>query len=458
VSRRPGSVGRSLAAAAAASAVWSSGFVGAALGPRYGGEARLALSELPPALAPVPALGPEGRAAIGLFHETLVDVGLDGALRPSLAEAWHPSAGAEWTLQLREGATFHDGTPVSADDAVRSLRRFLRAPGAAARAWARAVEGGEAFRAGTGVDPGIRAAEARHVVVRLLGPGEPPWGALASPAAAVVSASGSGSGPFAPAMFVPGTRLDLGAFSGHVRGRPYLDRVRVDLRPEPFPRAGPGAPSLSLHGAGPAAPAGLLVLALDPSRPPFDRLETRRAVSSAFDRSALTSRFLPGGTPWAGLLPATLEPSRAAAPGVAAPAPARGLLSGRLRLAVGRDVPPAAGQRVMAVLHSFGAGVEVEALAPSLAPEARAEARLLFWVPEVADAALALDELETLERDGTAPSPPGRPAEREARLRDRALVIGLARVPVAWAAPASLHGAAVDRSGRLRLEEAWAEP
>lgn len=47
--------------------------------------------------------------------ETLVDADDDGALLPGLAEHWLATAdGLAWTFDLRPGATFHDGTPVTA--------------------------------------------------------------------------------------------------------------------------------------------------------------------------------------------------------------------------------------------------------------------------------------------------------------------------------------------------------
>lgn len=54
--------------------------------------------------------------------ETLVDADGDGALRPGLAESWEPSADRlTWTFALRPGAVFHDGTPVTAEQAAASL-------------------------------------------------------------------------------------------------------------------------------------------------------------------------------------------------------------------------------------------------------------------------------------------------------------------------------------------------
>lgn len=54
--------------------------------------------------------------------ETLVEADDTGALQPGLADSWEVSAdGLVWTFVLRPGATFHDGTPVTAAAAAASL-------------------------------------------------------------------------------------------------------------------------------------------------------------------------------------------------------------------------------------------------------------------------------------------------------------------------------------------------
>lgn len=56
--------------------------------------------------------------------ETLVDAGPDGVLRPGLATRWSNSPDQRtWTFDLREGARFHDGTDVTAEQVVVSLER-----------------------------------------------------------------------------------------------------------------------------------------------------------------------------------------------------------------------------------------------------------------------------------------------------------------------------------------------
>jgi ABC-type transport system substrate-binding protein len=447
----------------------------AALGPRYGGELRLGLPELPASLAPAPIAGIGPRVAAGLVHETLLGLGPDGQPTTGLAASWVSAAeGREWRLSIGEYARFHDDRPVLAEDAVRSLRAFLRGPGAAAAALARALEGGPAFRSRERDDlPGLAAPDPRQVVLRFTSPPPPPLAALASPAAAVTSAGGAGAGPFVPTVFVPGLRLVGTAFAGHARGRPYLDRLQVEAFPDPTAlaaRARAGRVDLAAGEAGVEALAASVLLVLDPRRPPFDRPAARAAVAGAIDRAALMGRLLVGGTPSTDLLPPSLlRASDAPRPAVGV---ARFTLSRAVTLAVSRDVPPVVSQRVLAHLAALGLRVHVVPVTPAAALNAPTELRLLAYAPEVLEPALALEELLAL-----APPPPAalerlEAARREAdparrlallaeahdALRGEGAIIGLGQAPVRFGGRARVHGARVDPGGRLVLEDTWVEP
>ncbi|MDP3892858.1 ABC transporter substrate-binding protein, partial [Nocardioides sp.] len=56
--------------------------------------------------------------------ETLVTSDIEGELAPGLAQEWTSSADdTEWRFDLVEGATFHDGTPLTAEAAATSLEK-----------------------------------------------------------------------------------------------------------------------------------------------------------------------------------------------------------------------------------------------------------------------------------------------------------------------------------------------
>lgn len=66
---------------------------------------------------------------IGIVHqvcEMLIDNDAEGVLQPRLATAWTPSEGGKvWTIELRQGVTFHNGQPMTADDVVATFQRLV---------------------------------------------------------------------------------------------------------------------------------------------------------------------------------------------------------------------------------------------------------------------------------------------------------------------------------------------
>ncbi|PZN95341.1 MAG: ABC transporter substrate-binding protein, partial [Hyphomicrobiales bacterium] len=64
------------------------------------------------------------------FHmfDRLVDRQADGKLAPGLATAWRSVSPTVWEFTLREGVTWHDGKPFTADDVAFTLKRALDVP------------------------------------------------------------------------------------------------------------------------------------------------------------------------------------------------------------------------------------------------------------------------------------------------------------------------------------------
>lgn len=449
--------------------------LGAALGPRYGGTLTVGVLELPASVDPIPPASDGDRLLAGLASETLLGLTADGALTPGLARGWSRSAaGREWTLPLAENASFHDGQPVTARDAVRSLRRFVRGPGTAANHLARTLDGGLAFRAHKTEDlPGITVLDETRVVLRFGAEDAIPLAPLASPAAALTSSSGQGAGPFVPTVLVPGRRAAFTAFAGHIRGRPYLDQLEVlafgDREAVRGARKG-GRIEVALEGGDTPAHA-VLLLRIDPGRAPFQSREARALVAGVIDRRELVARLVPGGEPLSSLL----LPARLAAPGLPPGLPAsaaRRSLQGRVTLAVGRDVPPLVSQRVVAHLLDLGLSVDAVAEPASEPGPPGAELRLLLFLPEVAEPGLALEEMaalappvpaavQALEAAGRETDADRRRAilmRAEEALHAEALLAALAAFPLAPAGVTGVHGLRVDATGRLLIEDAWREP
>ncbi|MEU4342329.1 ABC transporter substrate-binding protein [Nocardia sp. NPDC023852] len=66
-----------------------------------------------------------------LVYDALTVPGADPNVAPRLATRWEPDADRRrWSFTLADGATFHDGTPVTSEDVVWSLRRLRTVGGA----------------------------------------------------------------------------------------------------------------------------------------------------------------------------------------------------------------------------------------------------------------------------------------------------------------------------------------
>ena len=86
-------------------------------------SATLATSGEPTRFFPCGAEGSNGNDYLVLnnIYDTLVFLDADGALKPCLAETWSVSEdGLCYTFNLREGVKFHDGSAMTAEDAITS--------------------------------------------------------------------------------------------------------------------------------------------------------------------------------------------------------------------------------------------------------------------------------------------------------------------------------------------------
>ncbi|WP_228976980.1 ABC transporter substrate-binding protein [Streptomyces sp. DH12] len=92
-------------------------------GAARGGDGRVRVAMMNP---PRSGLSPLSDDAFKLSRwstaETLVVLDEEGDARPALATSWKRH-GTGWTFTLRDGVTFHDGTPLTARDVERSLTR-----------------------------------------------------------------------------------------------------------------------------------------------------------------------------------------------------------------------------------------------------------------------------------------------------------------------------------------------
>ena len=290
--------------------------------PRRGGVFRVVV-EAPHYLDPVAVDSVYDALPVGQIFDGLValDPGLN--IVPALADTWTISRdGRVYTVHLREGVRFHDGTPLTSADVVYSLKRLLdpaRGKKSIGVSYLQVVDGAPAYSAGRSRKlPGISAIDANRVEIRLTRPYLSFLEVLAMddlrivPEKAVTSMGEKafhrapiGTGPFRFASWTD-RELTLDANQDYFGGAPYLDRV-VILFPRPdehdsgnarFARGEtelvqPTSDALPSLLADPTVEVhryqdlSLSFMGMNTGSPPLDDVRIRRAIAYAIDRKSL---------------------------------------------------------------------------------------------------------------------------------------------------------------------------
>jgi peptide/nickel transport system substrate-binding protein len=254
----------------------------------------------PVSLEPHLATDVVGAAIVTNVCETLVRV-RPGSLRPEgvLAVTWSTRDQRTWTLTLRKGVFFHDGTPFDADAVVGNLEHLRRE-----RAF-----GGRAERIG----PHVVRITLDRANAALLSTLSQPFFALQSPRQleGPTSALPVGTGPFGLVSRAPG-RIVLEAFREYWGETPRLSHVvfRRFREEGALVRAilsGDVDVSSAIHQGRVAelraredvvldsqSGLNLCYLALNNERPPFDDARVRLALARSLDRTTIVEDVLKG--------------------------------------------------------------------------------------------------------------------------------------------------------------------
>jgi len=92
--------------------------------PVYGGSITVGITQELDGLDPHKAISAGTKEVLFNIFEGLVKFDPDGNLNPAVAESYHISEdGMVYTFNLREGVKFHNGSPVTAEDVVYSIKR-----------------------------------------------------------------------------------------------------------------------------------------------------------------------------------------------------------------------------------------------------------------------------------------------------------------------------------------------
>ena len=166
------------------------------------------------------------RAVMFNMFEGLVKASPEGGVTYAVASDYAVSAdGLTYTFTLREGVTFHNGEPVTAEDVVYSLKRAAGSEN----------EGTPLISAFSNVTD-IEADEAGHVVLTLNTPGLEFINSVAS-ASIIPADSGAdigsnpiGTGPFKFVSYAPGDYLVMEKYDGYWGQKAHLDQVTFLFR------------------------------------------------------------------------------------------------------------------------------------------------------------------------------------------------------------------------------------
>ena len=263
----------------------------------------------------------EGAQNIDLVYEGPVQMDGQGNIIPSLATSWEPSEDFQtWTFRLRQGVTFHDGTPFNAAAVKYNYDRLLRVPGQSGGAWTSYAD-----------ENTVEVVDDYTVIFRLTAPFpnlpmdmlyirysivSPTWlkanATAADPETMEFSATNaSGTGPFRLTKFVPDQRTIFDRnreYWGGVPGgkvKPQIDsvifqiirdpeaaRVELEARRVDIVESPPPAQFEELRKTTNLLISGFKVprvayLTMDVSKPPFDDLKLRQAVAYAINYDEL---------------------------------------------------------------------------------------------------------------------------------------------------------------------------
>ena len=258
-------------------------------------------------LDPAEAEWGEDLKVIAALYEPLVSFDGDGKIGPRLATKWTFSEdGLAATFELRSGVTFHDGSPFDAEAVAFTFDRLLD-PAQSQRPYAANFKDLQKVEA---VGPSTVVFRLRRPTRLLLHALALPAGSIVSPAAARkhgarFGQNPSGTGPFRLGRWDRDVRLELERFDAYWGPKAPVARLLVlpvpssataleKLRKGEVHVADHLSPADAKGLAGDSAARALIApsvniccLGFNMTKPPYNDVHFRRAVSLAIDRKTL---------------------------------------------------------------------------------------------------------------------------------------------------------------------------
>ncbi len=282
--------------------------------PQTGGTLRISHSTRIATLNVLNLSGPAEYPVADMIYSGLTRIGRDNKAHPDLATSWDVNEdGTEFTFHLREGVTFHDGSPFTADDVVATYETILNPDvPAAARSVLTMVQAVEA------VDPltvkftlstpfADLPFSAAHANARIISR------AATEAPLTELDTRANGTGPFRLETYDSATIVRLVKNEAYYQpGKPYLDAVEMVLFPDLAAESAnflSGATDVMLtvqqaEYARIEAAAGITAQRVASGRyvcvtmrqdtAPWDDMRVRKALALATDRQMLVDVILEG--------------------------------------------------------------------------------------------------------------------------------------------------------------------
>lgn len=221
---------RSILALLLSSTVFAATGLPAAGEPQRGGVLRLGFSADPAGFDP--AQGPSGMSHVVIeqVYSTLMALDPDATPYPELAESYEVSDdGLTYTFKLRDGVTFHDGSPLTAEDVKFSFDR-IRQP-----------DSGYSYQSQLDTIGSVDVIDPLTVKFTLTAPTGPFLVYMAFPGSSIVpkalvesghdlNASPVGSGPFKFVSYTPRSMVKFTRNDAYFEaGKPYVDELEMHL-------------------------------------------------------------------------------------------------------------------------------------------------------------------------------------------------------------------------------------
>lgn len=284
---------------------------------------RIGLNAFPPQLDPHLSSAAVDRQVYQSLYDKLVDLDENLNIVPALAEDWDISDdGTVYTLYLRQGVTFHDGTPFNAEAVKFNFERMLD------------ESLGSPRRSEIGLVTDVTVVDEYKVQITLANAFSPFLSILADRAGMMVSPTAVqekgenfsqdpvGTGPFKFASMIQGDEIVLERNPDYWAAGPLAERVIYKALPDENVKVAQ-VQAGELHIIDQPVPAPQLpALSSDPNlrvslnpglewqsmwmnvtQPPLDNVYVRRAIAAAIDRETLVrvvfgDAAVPGATPF----------------------------------------------------------------------------------------------------------------------------------------------------------------